>query len=167
METSKKLYTATDFYNMFSSLVPDHILPYIVAQVAHETGDFKSKLLYDHNNATGITFANNSKLQKNAKKGRPLPEDSRYNYAIFDSINDWAIDYIRLIKRGKNKPMEAKDIDEYINRLKANNFFTANIDLYKTAVKKFIKKYGNIKPTKTGGLITIILIVVLFAALNK
>lgn len=163
---TKKLYTAIDFYKMFQGLVPDNILPFIVAQVAHETADFKSKLLYDHNNATGITFANNKQRQKNATKGRPLPEDPRYNYAKFDSIKDWAVDYIRLINRGQNKPLNALTVDEYIERLKANNFFTATVESYKAGVKRYLKKYENIKPTKEGAGLLLLLIGAAFLLLK-
>jgi uncharacterized FlgJ-related protein len=151
MDTKKtNNYTAQDFANMFASIgIPENKIAWLVAQVAHETGNFKSKLLYDHNNATGITFANNSKLQKNATKGRPLPEDGRYNYAKFDTLKDWSVDYVRLINRGKNKAIEATTVEEYLRRLKANNFFTATIESYTAGVKNFLKKYGTIKPTTT------------------
>jgi hypothetical protein len=166
-KTSSKKYTAQDFYTLFAGLVPANILPYIVAQVAHETADFKSKLLYDHNNASGIVFANKPALQKNATKGRVLPEDSRYNYAKFATLKDWAVDYIRIINRGKNKPLAAPTVEEYVNRLKANGFFTATLESYLTGVKKFMKKYSKLTPATTGGGVAIILVLVAVALLVK
>jgi hypothetical protein len=167
MEAKKNKYKAQDFYNLFAGLVPANILPYIVAQVAHETADFNSRLLYDHNNATGITFANKPKLQKNAIKGRPLPEAPQYNYAKFASLNDWAVDYLRLINRGKNKPLEALTIEDYVARLKANKFFTDTVERYTAGVKRYLKKYGKIKPVVTGGAITLLLIIFAVVVINK
>jgi hypothetical protein len=169
METksSSKIYTAQDFYNMFAGLVPANVLPYIVAMVAHETGDFKSKLLYDHNNATGITFANKPALQKNATKGRPLPEAPAYNYAKFATLKDWAVDYIRLLNKGKNKPLAATTVEDFINRLKANSYFSATVESYLTGVKKFMKKYSKLTPATTGGAVALILVLVAVALLVK
>lgn len=161
-KTQNKLYTAADFYKLFTGLVPANVLPWVVAQVAHETADFKSALLYDHNNASGITFANKPALQKNAVKGRPLPEDPRYNYAKFATLKDWAVDYIRIINRGANKPLSANTVDEFINRLKANGYFTAPLETYRAAIKKFLKKYGGISPA-IGGSAAIILLLLAVA----
>jgi hypothetical protein len=147
VKTTNK-YTAQDFANLFASIgIPKEKISWLVAQVAHETGDFKSKLLYDHNNATGITFANNKKLQKNATKGRPLPEAPKYNYAKFDTLKDWATDYVRLINRGKIKPIEAPTVEEYLIRLKRNGFFEATLESYTAGVKRFLKKYQKITPS--------------------
>lgn len=167
MEQKKNKYTAQDFYNLFAGKVPANILPFIVAQVAHETADFNSRLLYDHNNATGITFANKPKMQKNAVKGRPLPEAPQYNYARFDTLNDWAVDYLRLINKGKNKPLAALTVDDYIVRLKANNFFTDTIERYTAGVKKYLKKYSKLKPVVTGGAISLMLIIFAVVLINK
>lgn len=166
-KTKTNKYTAQDFYNMFAGLVPANILPYIVAQVAHETADFNSKLLYDHNNATGIIFANKPAVQKNATKGRVLPEDIRYNYAKFDSIKDWAVDYVRIINRGKNKPLTATTVEEYVNRLKAKGFFTATLESYLAGVKRYMKKYSKLAPAATGGAVALILVLVAVTLLVK
>jgi hypothetical protein len=148
-------YTAQDFANIFSGLgVPANKVAWLVAQVAHETADFKSKLLYDHNNASGIVFTGR-KTQKNATKGRPLPEAPQYNYAMFATIKDWAIDYLRVLNL-RNKPIAANTPDEFINRLKANGYFTANIDAYKKSFLKYLAKYGKVAAPIAGTLVLLI-----------
>jgi hypothetical protein len=165
-------YKAQDFVNVFSKAgVNANILPFLVAQVAHETGNFKSKLLADHNNGSGITWINNPKIQKNASKGRPLPEDARYFYAKFDTLQDWAIDHVRVLKRG-TKPIEATNVDDFVDRLKANKYFTAPIEVYKKAVNKFYNQFKNILPSPGaagagGGIIVIALIAVFLLYKNK
>lgn len=156
-------YTAKDFANLFAGIgVPANKIAWLVAQVAHETGDFKSRLLYDHNNGSGIVFTG-KKTQKNATKGRPLPENPQYNYAIFATIKDWAIDYLRILNL-KTKPIAANTPDEFVNRLKANGYFTANIDAYKKSFMKYLKKYGNIAPPIAGALLLFLGIGWLFLA---
>lgn len=153
-------YSAQDFVNVFTKAgVNANILPFVVAQVAHETGNFKSKLLQDHNNGSGITWIDKPNVQKNAVKGRPLPEDPRYHYAKFDTLQDWAIDHVRVLKRG-SKPIEATNVDDFVDRLKANKYFTAPVELYKKAVAKFYNQYKNLLPTPAagGGMIAVVLI---------
>lgn len=153
-------YSAQDFINVFNKAgVNANILPFVVAQVAHETGNFKSKLLADHNNGSGITFINKPNVQKNAVKGRPLPENPKYFYAKFDTLQDWANDHVRVLKL-KSKPIEATNVDDFVNRLKANGYFTAPIELYKKAVTKFYNQYKNLAPSPAagGGIIAVILI---------
>lgn len=165
------MYTAQDFVNVFTKAGANPaILPYLVAQVAHETGNFKSKLLRDHNNGSGITWINNPKIQKNATKGRPLPEDPRYFYAKFDTLQDWANDHVRILSR-KSKPIQATNVDDFVNRLKADKYFTAPIEVYKKAVAKFYNKFKDILPTPataaTGGTAIVIALIAFFLLIKK
>lgn len=154
---TNKLYTAQDFANLFSSIgVKKEIIPFLVAQVALETGDFKSKLLYDHNNASGIVYIGKPATQKNAKKGRVLPEDKRYNYAMFDTLKDWGVDYVRVLNRGKIKPLEATTIDEYANALKQNKYFSADFEAYKKILVAKLKKYKDIAPVAGAGIVVLL-----------
>lgn len=153
METIKKTTTneptAADFVNLFTSLnAPASVIPYMVAQIAHETADFKSKLLKDHNNASGIVWTG-TKAQKNATKGRPLPEAPAYNYAKFATLKDWAIDYLRVLNL-RSKPIQATSPDDFLIRLKKNGYFTAPIEQYKKGFVKYLKKYGKISAPGAG-----------------
>jgi hypothetical protein len=157
--------TAAMFARIFTELsAPAKVIPYLVAQVAYETGDFKSKLLKDHNNASGIVFTGRAS-QKNAVKGRPLPEDGRYFYAKFATLNDWAKDYMRVLSL-KAKPIQAISSDDFITRLKSNGYFTAPIELYKKGFEKYLKKYGKITPPAAGAGVILLLIGLTFLILR-
>jgi hypothetical protein len=159
METKKittSETTAAMFAHMFTELsAPAKVIPYLVAQVAYETGDFKSKLLKDHNNASGIVYTGRAS-QKNAVKGRPLPEDGRYFYAKFTTLADWAKDYLRVLNL-KAKPIQATSPDDFITRLKSNGYFTAPVDQYKKGFDRYLKKYGNITPPAGAGVILLLI----------
>lgn len=147
---------AQEFARMFTSLnVAPPVVPFLVAQVAYETADFKSKLLQDHNNASGIVWTGKAS-QKNATKGRPLPEDPRYNYAKFDTLNDWARDYVRVLNL-RAKPIQATTADDFVKRLKANGYFTAPVELYKKGFERYLRKYGKIAAPGAAGLILLLI----------
>lgn len=164
-------YDAQFFANLFKSIgVPDAVVMFLVAQVALETQHFTSKLLYDHNNASGIIFINKPSVQKNATKGRPIPENSKYNYAMFNSIKDWAIDYNRVLHLGKAKPFEATTLADYVARLKANKYFSADINEYMRIIKDTYAKYKKFVPTVAvagGSAIALLLIVGLAYAISR
>ena len=91
-----------------------------LAQVAHETAGFKDSKIITHNNASGITFANNPKKQLNATKGNPLPESPKYNYAKFGTLNDWAKDYLRIVGSSLKK---STDSAQYALRLANQKYY--------------------------------------------
>jgi len=159
METKKitaSETTAAMFARMFTELsAPAKVIPYLVAQVAYETGDFKSKLLKDHNNASGIVYTGRAS-QKNAVKGRPLPEDGRYFYAKFTTLNDWAKDYLRVLNL-KDKPIQATSPDDFVSRLKSNGYFTAPVELYKKGFDKYLKKYSSTTAPAGAGVILLLI----------
>jgi hypothetical protein len=153
------------FAKTFAELkAPAKVIPYLVAQVAYETGDFKSKLLKDHNNASGIVFTGRAS-QKNAVKGRPLPEDGRYFYAKFATLNDWAKDYMRVLNL-KAKPIQANSPDDFITRLKSNGYFTAPVELYKKGFERYLKKYGSTTAPAAGAGVILLLIGLTFLILR-
>jgi hypothetical protein len=154
-KTTTNETTAANFARMFTELnAPPLVIPFLVAQVAYETGNFKSKLLKDHNNASGIVWTGKAS-QKNATKGRPLPEAPQYFYAKFDTLKDWARDYIRVLNL-RNKPIQAASADDFIQRLKANGYFTAPIEQYRKGFMTYLKKYGKIAPPAAGALLLLI-----------
>lgn len=159
METTKKESKSIPqtFADMFAALgVKSSVIPFMVAQTAFETGNFKSKLFKDHNNATGIVFTGKTN-QKNATKGRPLPEDGRYFYAKFNTLEDWAKDYVRILSM-KSKPIEATNVDDFVVRLKANKYFSAPIEEYSKGVKTYLRKYANVKISAgTGGILLLLI----------
>jgi hypothetical protein len=158
MDTKKQTTTETtaaEFARIFTGLgAPAAAVPYMVAQTAYETGDFKSKLLKDHNNASGIVWTGKA-TQKNAIKGRPLPEDPRYFYAKFDTLQDWARDYIRVLNL-KTKPIQATTPEDFVKRLKANGYFSAPLEQYKKGFDKYLTKYGKIAAPSIGIIVLLI-----------
>lgn len=153
------------FAKTFAELnAPAKVIPYLVAQIAYETGDFKSKLLKDHNNASGIVYTGRAS-QKNAVKGRPLPEDKRYFYAKFTTLADWAKDYLRVLNL-KAKPLLASTPDEFVTRLKSNGYFTAPLEQYKKGFEKYLKKYGSTTAPAAGAGVILLLIGLTFLILR-
>jgi len=138
---------AQNFANLFLRIgVNQQLIPILVAQVAHETKNFTSYGLTKRNNGSGIIWINKP-YQRNATKGDPLPEDSKYNYANFDTLQDWANDYVRILSRGGDQaPIKQTNIKDFVAALKNIKYFTANENTYQKAVQKFYDIYKNIKP---------------------
>ena len=127
-------------------------LKLVLAQVLFETGAFtrKSRVAELNNNFSGIKYICRPSVQKNASKGSPVPPTERvkpddicYNfYAKFPTFKDWAVDYVRILslKRTKNKigrPIDAENVNEFVKRLKLNDYFGSNEESYAKGVKYY------------------------------
>lgn len=119
------------------------IMPFLMAQVAHETGTFNSRVLVENNNASGIMFINNPTRQRNATRGRafprnewPAPNKPLY-YANFATLKDWAVDYLRIV--GKT-PQTAKNLTQYATLLKNRGYYTAPLAAYAKALEVHYNK---------------------------
>jgi hypothetical protein len=113
-----------------------------LCQVAHETGDFESNVLLKNNNATGIMFLNNAK-QKNCKKGLPFPsKEGKYFYANFNSLDDWAIDFLRIVKKSL---FSSVGIVDYATKLKNQKYFTDNLQNYIKGMNSHYKQLDKLK----------------------
>lgn len=161
LSNAKKIISA-----LISAGASPAILPFLICQVAHETGDFDSRVLRQNNNASGIMWINKPLKQKNAKKGLAYPSrEGRYFYAHFATLKDWAIDYLRVIGR---TPQSAKNLTDYANKLRARGYYTDPADKYAKALeshrKKLIKAGLLSKPQTasagTGGLIAAVILAV-------
>ena len=125
-----------------------------LAQILLETGQFtsKSRVAALNNNYSGIKWLNKS-YQK-ASKGSPVPGSERSSnpdwpmnyYAKFASDTDWAKDFIRILSLGRNKPINATTVEEYVSRLAKNRYFDARtpakIENYRKNVALFFEKIG-------------------------
>lgn len=112
------------------------IIPFLMAQIAHETGDFDSKVFRENNNASGIMFINKSK-QKNATKGNAFPsKEGNHFYANFATLKDWAVDYLRIIG---NTPQKATSLNDYAQKLKNNGYYTDTVSNYANALNAHFK----------------------------
>jgi len=112
---------------------------WVMAQIAFETGHYKNKSSINDNNLSGIKYFG----QKNATPGTPAPKnEGTAPYARFATIDDWANDYLRIMKTvGKFRPLEATDSTEFVKRLKANGYFGGDLNTYIAGVNSLVKFY--------------------------
>jgi len=116
---------------------PKETINFFVAQAMFES-NFNSHVALENKNLTGIIFINKP-YQKNASKGLKMPTaDGNGFYAKFDSLNDWAKDYKRILSldKGNGKPIEAKNLIDFVSRLKTNYYFGGNQNDYLAGVTK-------------------------------
>lgn len=92
------------------------IAGYAVAQSAHETNGFNSRLLTDNNNAFGMKYAKQA-IAKGEKNG----------YANYNNLNDSITDFVRWYGINRNKllslPLVIDSLPKYVNFLKRYNYF--------------------------------------------
>jgi len=112
--------------------LPKEKLSFVLPQLALESDHFKSHVFLSDNNPSGITFINNSKRQKNAVEGQKMPKADSLtgHYAKFLTIEDWAIDYLRILNSYSSKPLQATNIQDFSKRLKMNGYYQADEKQY-------------------------------------
>jgi flagellum-specific peptidoglycan hydrolase FlgJ len=140
-------------------------LPLALAQIAFETGGFNSRILSVDNNLSGIKYVR----QAGATQGSMSPEGN--NYAHFANYTAWATDYIRIISRGSNPPIQQTDTASLANALKANGYYTDSVGNYANGLAAWLPAVSSISATaakkkRTTTSLTIGLIfILLFAAI--
>lgn len=138
---AKATYNKDNFFKILKALVSvgytGKDLLFALAQSAHETSGFTNDKITSHNNPSGITFANNPSKQKNATQGRVLPEwkdkPKKYYYAKFNTLNDWAVDYNRII--GKALKSSA-DTTTYAQNLAKQGYYEVS-SRYPKAIQNY------------------------------
>lgn len=113
-------------------------IPLAIAQIAHETAGFNSKVAITCNNLSGIKFIN--KPYQKATSCTGSPEGN--NYARFENYEAWAKDYIRILSNGY-RPIDAKDVTDFAYRLKQNNYYTDNVANYKAGLTSWMNKFAD------------------------
>lgn len=131
-DNAKKVAQAIS-YAIQQYKLPATAIPLAILQAAHESGGFNSHLFIQANNASGI------KANKHFGFNSGIKSPEGDNYAGYDSLNDWAMDFIRILN--KDGVLTAKSIDEYANGLKAHGYFTAPLEEYKAALKKWVATF--------------------------
>jgi len=127
---------------------PKETISLFLAQAGFESGgfNFNSNVNKTDNNLTGIIWLN--KPYQNATKGLPMPKsDGNGFYAHFPSIEAWAKDFKRILSLntgGKGRPIDAKDVMEFVTRLKANGYFGGDEKKYLAGVVNYQNKVSNI-----------------------
>jgi len=111
-------------------------LPFMLAQVCFETGWFSNTGAIAYNNYSGIKYTD-SGLQLNSTPS-PVMSPEGDPYAVFNTAKDWAIEYVRIISKGTNEPLQATNLTDYVNDLKANGYFTADTTTYLNGLQSIL-----------------------------
>lgn len=125
------------------------LIPKLMAQIALETAGFNSRVFKENNNGSGIMFINNPTRQKNATRGRLYPANEqpkdpskpRLYYANFASLKDWAVDYLRLVKKAAE---QTSNFEQFAVALKNRKYYGANVTDY---TKGMIAWYNQLNKT--------------------
>lgn len=104
---------------------------YLVAQAAHETSNFTSKIFRENNNLFGMKFP---KVRKTTAIGE------RYGHAIYNSLKE-SVEDIALYHKALALPTVFKDTNSFVEALKAKKYFEADVEDYKKAVNHFYTMY--------------------------
>lgn len=110
---------------MVSAGIPPTILEWAFPQAAMESGGFTSPISRDDNNFSGILFTGRGNQKNATRSTKHRLTDSGMAVAHFATIEDWAVDFKRVISLGTYKPISATTREVYFTRLKANNYFGA------------------------------------------
>lgn len=109
------------------------LLPYIIAQAKHETGNYKSRLYLDSNNLFGMKMP--ERRPTIATKGFLSPEGNNYAQykSDFESLQDLLLwmDFVKF-------PVRVQSPDEYAKSLKAKSYFGDTVENYTNGLKRFL-----------------------------
>lgn len=106
----------------------------------------KSNVAKKNNNFSGIKYNPDSKWQSG--KGLISPEGNYY--ANYDNINNWSADFVKELRKGGiESPANATTLQQFVHRLKAIGYFTAEEQRYYNLVKSvgdkvnFVEEYAH------------------------
>lgn len=112
------------------------------AMIMHESADGTSNVSKSCNNYAGITFVKQPGATQ-CSNAQPGSEGGR-TYAKFPDYKAFLKDYVRILKMnrsGQGAPWTAKNLREFVTRLKLNGYFSDSIDNYLAALDAKLKKY--------------------------
>lgn len=103
--------------------------PFIYAQMAHETGGFKSELALKYNNFGGIT--------QTTPNGLDQPDGSNYymNFSSPDTFAEYYGNYLSLY--AEDGIYDATTIEQYANALKHGGYYGDTVENYTAGMKSF------------------------------
>jgi len=135
---------------------PAAFLPLALAQAAVETAGFNSNVSATDNNLSGIMYIGKPSVQKNAVQGSAFPpnESKTAHYARFASVQDWAVDYLRIlsIDKGAGRPIDSTNTADLAATLKANGYYTATQSSYAAALASWANQMNAIAASFVGEL---------------
>lgn len=152
--TENQINSSLSILAYFRKYMPQDLAIWLTAMVLHETNGLRSKISKVDNNFSGITWINKP-YQVNATKGTQKPKSEGGYYARFKSQEDWARDFLRILAiGGTSAPLYSTSVEQFVKRLKRNNYFTDSEENYKKAVKRWVKKMGEWYPKNGDVIIT-------------
>lgn len=144
-KTASILYVPIIYNLLLENKVNENIVPYLLSQLAFETAYFTDPKLKTLNNPGGISWNTNYNKRPGTTKGSLRPPDEGGYYVKFDSLKTAIKDYIRIINKNGSlgKPIEADTLENFVDRLKANNYFKSSKEKYKTGLISINKRLSN------------------------
>jgi len=138
---------------LLNSGCPKSSLPFVIAQLAFETGHFKSSEALIDNNLSGIKYVGNvpnkfgqNQRDNNVTQGQYLNPNSQEvggYYAHYPSVNEWAKNYLFILNNaGTAKPLEQTTASGYAHALKVNKYYEASEIDYAKGIDSLSKMYA-------------------------
>lgn len=112
--------------------VGDTMAWFIVAQAKHESGNFKSKLFREHNNAFGMRFP---RVRPTTAAHGGACAEGKTGYASYCSVEDSAEDVVRWLEFN-SVDKNIGSIDKYVKVLRKKKYFTDKESKYLRSLKK-------------------------------
>lgn len=110
------------------------LIPFVVAQVRHETNDFKSTVYLIDHNMFGMKWINGARGQV-ATKGILSPEGNYYAHYEDDAAS--LADFLKWLDYEKF-PTSVADAGQYAQELRKRGYFTASFSEYANALVKWL-----------------------------
>lgn len=127
-----------------SAGIPANIVPWAAAQSAFETNGWKSNVSTKDFNLSGITWIN--KPAQNATRGVARPASEGGYYAHYKSYTDWAKDLKRILEiGGTGAAIYATSLQDYVDRLYKNKYFTSSPGPYYQALNMILQSVGDLQ----------------------
>ncbi len=112
---------------------PQKVLTYALAQVMHETGNFRSNLYTKGNNLSGIKWTKNDKYASGQMGA----------FAVYPNQSAWAKRYKEVLSQGPARPIDTVSAAQFGNALRANKYFLPSEDTQYTAgFNNALRKYA-------------------------
>lgn len=132
--------------------MPEKLLTYMIAQVVHESNWGRSSLAHDYNNYSGIRCNNHGLTNGCRDKNGNFP-NSTAGFATYEDPIKWASDYKRVLSLSPARPIDAKNVQDFFNRLLKNGYFTAaESKSYTTAYNARLRQVNEVLKDESGDL---------------
>ncbi|MBT9670573.1 hypothetical protein GPK34_00780 [Secundilactobacillus kimchicus] len=124
---------------------------YVFGQMMFETGGGSSVSSKD-NNYSGITWNSSMKGTKGLSKGSSRGSEGG-NYVHFDSVDDYASYYAKMLSKSYGGLKDAKSYNEAAQYLKQKGYYTSNnVGAYANGMRQYGNQYSQYSKHATGGI---------------